>query len=394
MRKRLVAVALGSFVAGAVLLNSPDAMAVLGVGDTVTDPGLYGVMATVQSAITGAIQSMMNNMVSSITGLQTSLNSILTQGFTQEANYSKAQIGAQEQIADASNMANAQFQRNIRNAQVRDQHILSPEACIALDSGQSMTSASEQASKVSTAIGSVMDARGEGTPGTPAWSGQAQAMAATTQLHLSRYCDQDESQAGLCTTVRTAEINGDQRAASLFADASYPDQAAINAANDYATELIQPVVPAAIRGDALTSVSGQDAEAERRGYNAQMSLARGVLNDVVASRASAVTLTTAQQQQMQAEGLTPTSTGSWYESVDLEVNRHLSGTDWAASLQYMPEKSVLVEIATELALNNYIAWQNFQLAQKNASVNAAQLADAARERLKPIQSMPSPQLAQ
>ena len=142
-------------------------------------------------------------------------------------------------------------------------------------------------------------------------------MAAITQLHWQRYCNQDEAQDGLCTAAPTAEINADQRASSLFADASYPDQTSVNAANDYATELIQPIVPAAIRGDALSSVAGQDADARRRGYNAQMSLARGVLDDVVASRAGSVTLTTAQQQQMQVEGLTPATTGSWYEAIDL-----------------------------------------------------------------------------
>lgn len=359
----------------------------------VTDPTEDGVIGLLQTAVTNAISTMMNNITSSITGLQTSLNDILTKGFTQEANYQKAQVGALEGMTDASNTANAQFLRSIRSAQVRDQHILSPEACIALDSGQSMTAAAVQAAKVSAAIGTVMDGRGEGLSGTPAWSGQGQAMAAITQLHWQRYCNQDEAQNGLCTAAPTAQINADQRASSLFADASYPDQTSVNAANDYATELIQPIVPAAIRGDALSSVAGQDADARRRGYNAQMSLARGVLDDVVASRAGSVTLTTAQQQQMQVEGLTPATTGSWYEAIDLEVNRHLSGTDWQASLQYMPEKSVMVELATELALSNYIGWQNYQLAQKSASINAAVLADMAQDRLKPAMSMPSPQLA-
>ena len=271
----------------------------------VTDPSEDTIIGLLQTAVTNAISTMMNNITNSITGLQTSLNTILTQGFTQMANYQKAQVGAIETVTDASNAANAQFLRSIRNAQVRDQHILSPAACIALDSGQSMTAAAVQAAKVSAAISNVMDGRGEGVAGTPAWSGEGQAMAAITQLHWQRYCDQDEAQDGLCTTAPTAQINADQRASSLFADASYPDQTAVNAANDYATELIQPVVPGAIRGDALTSVAGQDADAHRRGYNAQMSLARGVLDDVVASRAGSVTLTTAQQQQMQVEGLTP-----------------------------------------------------------------------------------------
>jgi hypothetical protein len=53
----------------------------------------------------------------------------------------------------------------------------------------------------------------------------------------------------------------------------------------------------------------------------------------------------------------------------------------------------MVEIATELALGNYIGWQNYQLAQKSAGVHAAILADMAQDRLKPARSMPSPQLA-
>ena len=278
-------------------------------------------------------------------------------------------------------------------AQVRDQHVLSPQACISLDSQQSMTAASAQASKVSVAISQVMDSRTQARPNTPAWEGQGKAMAAITQLHLSRYCDEDEQQAGLCTAPTVAMINADQESTSLLAQETYADQTAVNAANDFATNLIQPVVPAAIRGDALTSVAGQDAESHRRGYNAQMSLARGVLNDIIASRAGSVQLTTAQQSQLQAEGLPASQTGSWYEATDLEVNRHLSSTDWAASLQYMPEKSVLVEVANELALGNYIAWQSYRQTQEVATVEAALLADEAQDGLKPQMSMPSPQMA-
>lgn len=360
----------------------------------VTDPVEDTVIGTLQSTLVNALTTVMDNTVSSITGLQTSLNTILTQGFTQEANYSKAQIGAQEQITDASNLAQDQYLRNIRNAQVRDQHILSPEACIALDSGQSMTVAAGHAAKVGSAINTVLDQQSQGRPGTPAWTGEASSTAAMTQLHWSRYCNQDEATASLCTTAATADINADQQASSVYGDESYPDQTAVNAANDFVAEAVQPIVPPAIRGDALKSIAGQDQEARLRGYNAQISLARGVLVDAVASRAGSVALTTAQQQQMTIEGLPSATTGSWYEAVDLEVNRHLSGTDWQASLQYMPEKSVMVEVATELALSNYIAWENYQLEQKHASVDAAMLADMAQDRLKPAMSMPSPQLAQ
>ncbi len=361
--------------------------------EVVSDPGSYSVIGTLQGAVTGAIQSMMSGIVSSVTGLQTSLNTVLTQGFTQNANYAKAQISAHQQIADASNEANAEFLRNIRNAQIRDQHVLHPQHCVAMSNLKSMTAASVQASKVSTAIAQVMDPRAQARPNTPAWEGQAKAMEAITQLHLSRYCDEDEAQAGLCSAAATNTINADQAATSLFGSTNYADQNAVNAANDYATELIQPIVPAAIRGDALKNVAGQDAQARRRGYNAEMSLARGVLNDVIASRAGAVTLSAVQQQEMQIEGLPNATSGSWFESVDLEINRHMSGTTWAGSLQYMPEKSVLVEIANEMALGNYVAWQNYREVQQLATVNAALLAQHAQQQLSPAMTMPSPQMA-
>ena len=77
----------------------------------VTDPTEDGIIGLLQTAVTNAISTMMNNITSSITGLQTSLNDILTKGFTQEANYQKAQVGALQGMTDASNTANAQFLR-------------------------------------------------------------------------------------------------------------------------------------------------------------------------------------------------------------------------------------------------------------------------------------------
>ena len=52
-----------------------------------------------------------------------------------------------------------------------------------------------------------------------------------------------------------------------------------------------------------------------------------------------------------------------------------------------------MEIATELALSNYIAWHTYQVTEKNASVDAAILADEAKQQLTPVMSMPSPQFA-
>jgi len=392
MKKRTLGGAAVGIVIGGILFNAPDAHALFGAGDVVTDPGLYGVMSTVQGAIVSALQSMENSVVSKFTDVGTLINSQLTSGFTQQANYTKAAVGAHEQIADASNTAMATYQKDIRNAQLRDDHTMSPEACTALNMGQAITVSAGQSWRVGQALSAVTDPRGEAGPGTPANAGQGQAAAAITQLHLSRYCSQNEAAAGLCT-VNAARENLDQRASSLFGAPNYAGQDGVDAANDYATSLIQPVPPAAARGDALTSVAGQDAQARRRGYNAKMSLARNVVNDVIASRTNSVTLTAEQKQQQTNMGLTATDTSSWYGVLELEVYRRAGGVDWAASLQAMTPKAVQVEIATELAMGNYIALANLKVAQQNAALAAAQLATSASSELRPAASMPTPQLA-
>ena len=231
--KTLGAAAVG-IVIGGILFNAPDAHALFGAGDVVTDPGLYGVMATVQSAIVSTIQSMENSMVSKFTDVGNLINNQLTSGFTQQSNYTKAAIGAQEQIADASNTAMATYQKDIRNAQLRDEHTMSPEACTALNMGQAITVSAGQSWRVGQALSAVTDPRGEAGPGTPANAGQGQAAAAITQLHLSRYCSQNEAAAGLCM-FNVARENLDQRASSLFGVPNYAGQDGVDAANDYAT---------------------------------------------------------------------------------------------------------------------------------------------------------------
>ena len=84
-------------------------------------------------------------------------------------------------------MANARVARDLRNAEIRDEHTASPQACLALDSGQSTNQSQFQGARIATAIADVMDARGEGGPNTPAWFGQAQSMTAANATHLSRY---------------------------------------------------------------------------------------------------------------------------------------------------------------------------------------------------------------
>ena len=392
MRAKLLGSAAVGMIAGGILFNAPDAKAVLGLGDIVSDPTSYLKIAALQSALETALSKLGDSIVNKVTDIGNLLDDKLTNGFTQLTNYSKASVGAQQQIADANNTVMTTFQKDMRNAALRDEHTMSPQACAALNLGQAITVSAGQAWRVQQALGTVTDPRGEAGPGTPAYAGQGQAAAAITQLHLTRYCSQTESAAGLCT-VNAARENLDQRSSSLIGVPSYDGQQGVDAANDYATNLIQPVPPAASRGDGLTSVAGQDAQARRRGYNAIVSLARGVVNDIIASRTNSVTLTDDQKQQQTNMGLTPTDKSSWYGALELEVYRRAGGVEWAAALQAMTPKSVQIELATEMAMSNYIALANLKVNQQRAAMEAAGLAAMAARDLRPAGSMPSPQMA-
>ena len=389
MRKQLLTSTAAGLIAGGVLFNAPPARA--DGGWPVFDVGVQFAIQTMQKAMTNAITSVQNE----ITNVGNIFNTGIAALGTQNANYSKASISAQEQIADANNAIMARNAREIRNAQLRDEHVLTPQACISLDDGQSIAVSAGQSWRVSHAINYETDKRTQGRPGSSSWAGEGQALAAANQLHLSRYCSQNEQAAGLCDNSSDTTENADQSSESLLGSGSYADQEAINTANDYARTLIEPVSPGALRGAQLASVAGQDASARRRGYNAQISLANGVMNDIIASRTSSVVLTATQKAQMTAQGITPTDTASWFMAEDLEVNRRISNVDWHASLQGMPPKSVMVEIATEMAMNNYIAWQNYRMAQQSAALLAAQLAATATSNLRstPAPPIPTPQMA-
>jgi len=398
MRKTLLRTAAATALA-CVLAAPRPARADWPTFDVITHTLLQQAQNAITTAVTNVEKAVTNigtTIGNKITNLGTDLSSVLSNGFTQQANYAKAQVGAQQQIADASNTVNATFQKALRSAQIRDEQTLSPQACAALNSGQSVVVAAGQSWRVSQTLSLITDRRGQALPGTPAYIGEGQSAAAITQLHLSRYCNETEAQAGLCT-LNAARQNLDQTASSLLGYSAYnPDPAAsgVNAANDYATTVIQPIVPAAARADALNSVAGQNAEARRRGYNAKMSLARLVASDVIASRTNSVNLTDDQKAEIAAEGITPTDQSSWLGAMQLEVNRRYSGVAWAAGLQAAPSsKAVEIEIATELAMSNYLAMANYKLNQQIAMVNAALLATAAQAELKPAASMPSPNIA-
>ncbi len=320
-----------------------------------------------------------------------SLSSLLTNGFSQNANYAKAQVGAQQQIADANNEVMSEQNLAFRDATMRDEQTPSPQQCVALDSGQTAEAASLQGWRTMTSIEQITDARGEAGPNTPAWYGAGQASAATGQLHMKRYCSQDEANAGLCTTSQLP--NADQRASSLFGADNLGDVNGINAANDYGTTLIQPIPPAALRGDQLTSINGQDAAVRRRSYNARMSLARSIVSYAIGQQTPGIVLTQAQQQEMQSEGIPVPASGSWMQVISLEVNRRLASTAWQAGLQNMPPASVEREVATELALSNYIQFQNYKMALMQASLSATQIAQSEERNFQMATPMPSPSMA-
>ena len=270
---------------GALVFGSSPAFAQIAVFDWANN--------AVQVAIKG-IEQTMSNTLNSITNQLTatgplgtllgtaqygSVTTLLQQGFTQNANYAKAAVDAQSQIVDGALTSNARFQRDIRNASIRDEHTTSSLHCAALDSGESVTVSGGQSWKVTQSIQDVADTRGEAGPNQPAFYGQSQAIAAIAQLHFSRYCAPPEATAGLCSLSSTP--NADQRASTLFGTGTLSGQAGVTAANDYVTNLVQPIVPAALRGDQLTSEVGRDASIRRHAYNARISLARQVLDYAV-----------------------------------------------------------------------------------------------------------------
>jgi hypothetical protein len=401
-RQTLMTTAAG-IVLGGVVFNAVPALAQMATIDVASiaqeikslaqETGILDVLSamnTVQSTISSTMKDI-NTAIGNTTYGDT--NTLLREGFTQEANYAKGQVGAQQQITDASNTAMARFRRDIRNSQIRDQQTPNVQNCTALDSGQVVTAAALQGWRTGQTIESVMDPRGEALPGTPAYYGAGQAMQAAGQVHLSRYCSSTDAQAGLCTEAVVAMQNADQRASSLFGTDNLNDQNGINAANDFGTNLIQPIVPAALRGDQLTSISGQDAAAHRREYNARMSLARSVIDLAIGQQTPGVTLTTQQQQLLTNEGLPIPASGSWLQALSLEATRRISDVTWAAGLQAMPPASVEREIATELALSNYLAMQNYRVTLMNATVAATQLSATEEANFRPTTAMPSPSMA-
>lgn len=382
-------------VIGAVVFSSLPAFADLPVIDPASilqETGILNVLNTI-NGIESDVSKYTNEIFGAL-GDNTygTVQQLLQEGFTQNANYAKAQVGAQQQITDASNMAMARFHRDMRNAQIRDEQTVSPNACTALDGGVSTQAAAVQAYDVAWTIGQIHDQRGEASPGMPSYYGQAQGVASMANEHLSNYCDQNDVAAGLgCTLSMTPDA--DQQFASLFGSGTYTSQTAVNTAKDYAINLIEPVAPAALRGDQLASTQGQDAAVRRRSFNARMSLAQNYVDQIIGMNSPSVPLTAQQQQYLQDMGLPAQQTGSWFQALQIEAERRISDVNWAATLQGMPPATVNREIAIELALNNYLQFQLFKTALQTGTINATQLAQTAEHDFSPTVQMPTPSIA-
>ncbi|MBB4200210.1 hypothetical protein GGD83_004038 [Rhodoblastus sphagnicola] len=352
------------------------------------------------------IQNQMNNTLNSITGqlgangplaqllgpnTYGSVNQLLQQGFTQISNYQKAQVDAHSQLIDGQNIAMARVQRDFRNAQIRDEHIVGSTHCAALDGGQAVIAGASKSWQVAKSITDVTDKRGEGGLNQPGYFGSAQAAQANNNLHYQRYCNDVEAAAGLCTISQTP--NADQQASALFVSGTLDGQDGVTRANDYATSLIQPVVPGTLRGDQITSTQGAEAIARRRAYNARMSLARDVTSVAIGVQSPSVTLTSEQQQEMTDEGLPATPTASWLHALMLDTTRRLSSTNYHGQLASMPAASIQREIATELAQTNYLLVQLYKLNLMHATTSAAHLAETVEHNYQPAFAMPSPNLS-
>jgi hypothetical protein len=380
LRTSLLAAGATGLLLGITVLTPPRAAA-FGLGDIVAliqaVNAVGSKVAAMQSAIDGKLQTVQNY-----------INNQLGDGFTQISNYIKGQTAAQAKIMNAADQANAIVAQQAASAKIVEQHVVNPQTCDSLTNGQSVVAAGDQTTAVAKVIANIQNARGEGQPGTPSYNGLAQGVGAMNKLHYSQYCSPNDQAAGLCSV--STDPDGDEIATSLLGQSTLNGQAGLNAANNYATVLLQPVAPAPLRGSQLAGNAGQTDAVYRRQYNAQESLARQVATTVIADRTPTVTLTTAQQAELSAEGKPVVTTASWLEALQLDVNRRESNIQWRENLVNEPPATVQREIAVEMAENNYIALARFRLDQQRALLEAARLADTAQYHLPLPASTPIP----
>ncbi|WP_264784629.1 hypothetical protein, partial [Asaia bogorensis] len=369
-RLRRGAILASVFLAGTILSPRP-AYAIFGID---TAP-IVAAITTMQGVLNGAMGAV-EKAVSTGMGL---LNKVTGNGFTQLSNYMKAQVGAQQQIANANNMVQLRSMRDIRNAGLRDNYTTNRQDCLNLNGGQSVVVAASNANDVAQALATAKTQRGAAGPGTPSYNGGAQGVEASNQLHTKQFCDANDAEAGLCSLPKSSALqDADQDAGHAIGVLTYPDQDSIDAAAAYESNLIQPVAPPDLRGSARSSAAGRNMAPLRRSYNAAMSLSHEIANGVIGTHAQTVTLTTAQKEEQTHEGLPSSDKVSVNEAAELEVNRRYSGLQYQKDLQAMPPgKPVEIQIAMMLAQQNWILWQQYKLQQQQALAVATLLAHSA-----------------
>ena len=90
----------------------------------------------------------------------------------------------------------------------------------------------------------------------PSYFGQAAGRRIErSERHRASTATTKDAAAGLCSNGLSTKPDADQQSSSLFGAGTYPDQPAVDAAKDYAINLIEPVAPAALRGDQLDSIA-------------------------------------------------------------------------------------------------------------------------------------------
>lgn len=354
-----------SFSIGQVLAPAPARAFGIDIGP------ILAAISAAQSALSTATNTAKEVLNKTLGGIDGDLG----KGFGQLTNYLKGQVGAQQQIADANNMVQAELAKEVRHAEIQDLHAVNRQDCLNLEGGQAQIVAARQASDVAVALDVAKGARTRAEKGTPSWAGSGQGAQANNNAHLGKYCDDAEADAGLCKLPDDTMKGADQAATSMFTPLVYHGKDAMDRANAYAVTLIEPVAPGAQRGSAITSTAGQQELPFRRSYNAALHLAHMIADHVLSQRAETITLTAAQKAEAQREGLAVTDQGSSWEATELEINRKYSGTDWQADLQAMSsDKSVLIQIALLDAQRNWLLWNAYKLQEMTAVADAKRLA--------------------
>ncbi len=88
-----------------------------------------------------------------------------------------------------------------------------------------------------------------------------------------------------------------------------------------------------------------------------------------------VPLTTIQTQLPQDMGRPAQTNGSWLKVLQIEAERRISDPTWNANLHDMAPASVQREIASEMAMNNYLMFQTYKMQTVLASIEGARLAE-------------------